>query len=405
MKKTHQKNITKLLVFTFIISSFYVGAAGATPSLIFDPSVPVSIEAGETVEVSLSVDELPDGLSGYELRVDIDKSDVAEIVDVTYPSWSSIEESSSLPGTSIYIKAVDASSQIDPGALDTEIAILTLNGLDGGTTGITVTVSRFDDDDGDISDLENAEYAEDDSSQSSSSSGSGGTSISSTTTTGEKYENILLKEIQSFFVSAGSYINYEFNNEDNAISYVRFDSLKDSGTTQATIEILKSRSSFADSDAPDKIYQQMNIWIGKTGFATEENIDNPIVGFSVNKTWLAENNLDKNDINLYRYVDGAWIKLLTTVTDEDDTYVYFESQTSGFSPFAIIGENVDTEEESLKSVDDTDEYQASGEEVAGTGTTAEQEPGSIPGFETVTTIMAIAAVSGICSSGLKNKRK
>lgn len=404
LKKTYQKNIAELLIYTLVISSFYAGLAGASPTLIFDPSVPVSIGAGDTDEVSLSVDKLPEGLSGYELRVDIDESEVAEIVDVTYPSWTSIEESSSLPGASIYIKAVDASSQIQPGAVDTELAILTLKGLEGGSTGITVTVSRFDDDDGDINDLENAEYAEDDSSQSSSSSGSGGSSISSTTTTGEKYENILLKEIQSFFVSAGAYISYEFKNEYNAISYIRFDSLKDSGTTQATIEILKSRSSFADSDAPGEIYQQMNIWVGKTGFATRENIDNSAVGFSVDKTWIAENNLEKNDINLYRYADGAWTKLITTVTDEDATYVYFESQTSGFSPFAIIGEAVTSDGNSLKSVDDADEDRASDEEVAGADATLDQEPGSIPGFETVATILVIAAVAGIHSSRLKNKR-
>jgi len=176
-------------------------------------------------------------------------------------------------------------------------------------------------------------------------------------TTGEKYENIQVKEVQSIFVNAGSHIKYEFKEDGNAITSIRFDALKNSGKVQAVIEVLKGSSSFAKADAPGVVYQQMNIWVGSTGFITPENVDigNLLIGFKVEKSWLEENKIDNASVKLYRYADGSWSALPANVTGDDAEYVYFESRTSGFSPFAIVSETRATEEAdvSLRSAADT----------------------------------------------------
>ncbi|MEZ5335633.1 MAG: PGF-pre-PGF domain-containing protein [Methanolobus sp.] len=169
---------------------------------------------------------------------------------------------------------------------------------------------------------------------STSSSGGGGGSG----TTGEEYDNILIKEAQTIFVINDAHVTYEFTDEDNAISSVEFDSLKNSGSIQAVVEVLNDRSSFADSDAPGIVYQDINIWVGKSGFVSEENVENLLITFRVEKSWLTDNSLGSEGIALYRYDDDRWNKLETTVTGEDDTYVYFKSETPGFSPFAIASE-------------------------------------------------------------------
>ncbi len=187
-----------------------------------------------------------------------------------------------------------------------------------------------------------------------SSSGGGGGGGGAT---GETYENILVKEVQSIFINSGSHINYEFKEEGNAISSIQFDSLKNSGKIQATIEILSNRSSFAELDAPGEVYQQMNIWVGKTGFVSPDNVEDLLIDFKVEKAWLNKNNIGAETVKLYRYSDDKWNILSTYVTKEDDEYVYFESQTPGFSPFAIGSESKATEiliEDSLKSIEDTD---------------------------------------------------
>ncbi len=84
----------------------------------------------------------------------------------------------------------------------------------------------------------------------------------------------------------------------------------------------------------------MNIWIGKLGFDSPENVKDMKIGFKVEKSWIAENGIDANDIKLYRYADGTWNALSTSMIVDDGEYVHFESQTPGFSPFAIAASSV-----------------------------------------------------------------
>jgi PGF-pre-PGF domain-containing protein len=63
-----------------------------------------------------------------------------------------------------------------------------------------------------------------------------------------------------------------------------------------------------------------------------------IIEFRVVKTWLTENGFTPQDIVLQRYADGIWTKLETWQVDEDDTYNYFEANSSAFSYFAITAE-------------------------------------------------------------------
>jgi PGF-pre-PGF domain-containing protein len=184
----------------------------------------------------------------------------------------------------------------------------------------------------------------------STSSGDGGGGAP----TGDRYENVLLKEVQNIFVTKDKHITYSFKKEGNKITSIQFLSLKNSGNIQATIEVLKDKSSFAKSMAPGKIYQQMNIWVGKVGFVVPENVNDLKVNFKVEKKWLEENNIETDTVKLYRYADSSWKVLPTTTAGEDESYIYFESQTPGFSPFAIISEAEAQEvsEDVMKSVNE-----------------------------------------------------
>lgn len=79
------------------------------------------------------------------------------------------------------------------------------------------------------------------------------------------------------------------------------------------------------------------MWVGKKGYATEKNMENPVIGFKVEKKWIESNDLEHGSITLNRYYNEEWIPLPTSKTNENASYIYFESQTSGFSPFAITG--------------------------------------------------------------------
>ncbi len=56
----------------------------------------------------------------------------------------------------------------------------------------------------------------------------------------------------------------------------------------------------------------------------------------VEQSWLTENNLDKDDVAMFRHTT-EWVELPTTITAEDLDYLYLQTETPGFSYF-IIGE-------------------------------------------------------------------
>ncbi len=186
-------------------------------------------------------------------------------------------------------------------------------------------------------------------------------------TTGEEYENIELKDVSSMFVRKDMSVKFEFRNESNDILYVAYKSLKNSGTISVTIESLKDRSTFAEASPTGIIYKNINIWVGKTGYATPNNIDEPIIGFRVNNNWIKDNDIDPNSIVLNRY-DDSWSQLSTVQTNSDDDYHYFEASTPGFSPFAITGESLGSEEklndvsENLSSIQDDISSEPNGSE-------------------------------------------
>jgi PGF-pre-PGF domain-containing protein len=73
---------------------------------------------------------------------------------------------------------------------------------------------------------------------------------------------------------------------------------------------------------------------------TATNITNATIEFRVNKTWLNESNIDETTITLNRYSDinNNWSALPTSKIEEDNASLYFESETQGFSLFAVSGE-------------------------------------------------------------------
>ena len=142
---------------------------------------------------------------------------------------------------------------------------------------------------------------------------------------------------------------FDFKNSDNDIQYIEYTSLKNSGTITATVEVLKERSTFAASSPKGVIYRHINIWLGKTGYVTETNLESPVIGFKVDKSWIEDEGIDPASVVLNRYSGDKWNVLSTTQTKSDDKYYYYQAETPGFSPFAITGVSLD--EAALHSTD------------------------------------------------------
>lgn len=57
----------------------------------------------------------------------------------------------------------------------------------------------------------------------------------------------------------------------------------------------------------------------------------------MSRAWITEQGISENTVILYRYSEGSWNPLSTTLSREDENYFYFTAETPGFSPFAISG--------------------------------------------------------------------
>lgn len=153
----------------------------------------------------------------------------------------------------------------------------------------------------------------------------------------EPQSNVEIKELAQQFVTNGKHISFEFMQEVTPVVYVEFDAKKTLGKITTIVEKLKERSGLTSAEPEGEVYRYLNIWVGNGNVASSENIDNPVIGFKVEKAWLEENDISDSSIKLWRYNNDTWNLLLPEKVSEDDNYVFFEAETPGFSPFAITG--------------------------------------------------------------------
>lgn len=68
-----------------------------------------------------------------------------------------------------------------------------------------------------------------------------------------------------------------------------------------------------------------------------DKLDKATVVTKVNKSWVSGNNLDKDNLALFKFdeTSGQWKELSTNYSSEDDTYYYYTTDLTSFSYFAI----------------------------------------------------------------------
>ena len=161
--------------------------------------------------------------------------------------------------------------------------------------------------------------------------GSGGTSSP------EDQDNIELKELASAYFISGTHVKFDFPVGVTCVNYLEFDAKRSFGKVSASVEMLKGQSSLVSSLPEGVIYKNLNIWVGSKGVSNSSNMENAIVGFKVNKTWVETENINVSTITLHRYSNDSWNALPTYSAGENGTYLLFEAETPAFSPFVITG--------------------------------------------------------------------
>lgn len=106
-----------------------------------------SIAVGDTVSVPVTLSDSPSGLSGYFVEISVSDSDIAQLSGVEFPDFgmtSNVETSE----YSMKIAAVDLFNLIENGDENSILATVNIVGMARGTSSVTVSVLKMDDDEG-----------------------------------------------------------------------------------------------------------------------------------------------------------------------------------------------------------------------------------------------------------------
>ena len=166
----------------------------------------------------------------------------------------------------------------------------------------------------------------------------------------EPAKNVEVKELSQTFITSGKTVKFDFLKNATCVVYVSFDAKKTVGKTTTIAEQLKNKSSLVSGLPEGEVYKYFNVWVGNGGIATSKNIENPVVCFKVEKSWIKDKNIDQSSITLNRYSDKKWEQFPVNLSGQDDKYLYFISKTSRFSSFAITSTAKPSSEETVKDV-------------------------------------------------------
>jgi len=106
----------------------------------------LTVRDNETIEVIL--DKAPNGLSGYNITVSLENASIAELLSVEFPAWAAPRDNSSLPADSFWMRATDATHQVEDGETNISLGTITIRGDNGGIGNITIQVTFIDNDEG-----------------------------------------------------------------------------------------------------------------------------------------------------------------------------------------------------------------------------------------------------------------
>ena len=106
------------------------------------------------------------------------------------------------------------------------------------------------------------------------------------------------------------------------------------------------------------------------------------------KNWVEQENIDSTTIRKERFTDGEWQRLPTEQTDEDEQFLYFVAENTGFSIFSINGDEL-TDEDLVPEPDEEPVDDPVDDE-------------EMPGF---TSLLAMIVISVVALVGLKYKNK
>jgi PKD repeat protein len=134
----------KIIYIVMLLAAFScITGAAAAASVYFEPES-VTLSPGSATQVKVYLSDAPQGLTGYEMILTYPSSKVTA-TGASFPSWAGLNNKYST-ASGYLISGIDLNKQVQSGATAIELGTVTLKGVAAGTTTITLTGFRMNDD-------------------------------------------------------------------------------------------------------------------------------------------------------------------------------------------------------------------------------------------------------------------
>jgi len=135
-----------LLLFLFILPFLLINVIGNNKPVVSIENAEIR-GIGKEIPVNISLNSVPNGFSGYNITISLSNS-IANITEVHFPDWAILNATSSLPSSSVWIKAVDLGDEIKAGDTNITLATIVLQSHSVGKSFLNLSVNKLDDDKG-----------------------------------------------------------------------------------------------------------------------------------------------------------------------------------------------------------------------------------------------------------------
>jgi hypothetical protein len=136
-----------LIIIMVIFAAALIYPCSAASNITFDPAN-ITVNQGDTRTITLLLDNAPKGLAGYQFSVTVWNPGTVQIIEVSYPSWAALSNTTGVPGESITMNAVDLNQEVQAGATGIVLGAITVQGGTAGTSNISVGDIQLDTDGG-----------------------------------------------------------------------------------------------------------------------------------------------------------------------------------------------------------------------------------------------------------------
>lgn len=155
----------------------------------------------------------------------------------------------------------------------------------------------------------------------------------------------------------------EFIVTDSSIGVSRVSVSVVSPANNVQITLAKYSAAPGVTSAPNTVYRYIKL---DHANLNDSQISGASIDFSIENSWLAANNVDKSSVKLYRYSNGSWQALPTSVVTSTGSVTVFKATSPGLSIFAVSGtQRIEPVQEEEQVQDEREEVPQ--DESSGTG--------------------------------------